>query len=262
MKLVKHLSFAFLIVGFLSIIPVANAGFNENVAGTDCSPVFGIAVSGQSTQAGCASYQTQQYGSVGRAYDVRLYYRNTGNNDATGVTAGIVPSSSGNFSGFLNSSAGGVSGTANLTMPANSYLEFNGAKVYQRQGSDNPVVIKEITTLAELRSFSLNNIPSYLKCANTGNSFCYQGVIVATFSVKQDQAPAPIICNDVKAKNFGQSGSCVFPQPQQPYCYDPNALNRYDVGPCVYPQAPVQQCVINYFTANPTQINAKVVVQL
>ena len=43
-----------------------------------------------------ASYQTQQYGSIGRSYDVRLYYRNTGNTDATGVTAGIVPSSTGN----------------------------------------------------------------------------------------------------------------------------------------------------------------------
>ena len=66
-------------------------------------------------------------------------------------------------------------------MPANSYLEFNGAKVYQRQGSDTPVVVKQITTLAELRSFSMNNIPSYLKCASTGNSFCYQGIIWLLF---------------------------------------------------------------------------------
>ncbi len=254
MKLVKYLTFSLLFISIFSLANVAKAGFNENVAGTDCTPAFGIAVSGQPIQAGCASYQTQQYGSIGRAYDVRLYYRNTGNNDATGVTAGIVPSSSGNFSGFLNSSAGGVSGTANLTMPANSYLEFNGAKVYQRQGNDTPVVVKQITTLAELRSFSMNNIPSYLKCASTGNSFCYQGIIVATFSVKQDQDPNPvIICNDVKAKNFGQSASCVYPQIQQPYCYDANALNRYDVGPCVYPQIQ-QQCVINYFTASPNQI--------
>lgn len=329
MKLIKSLTFSFLILAFFSIVGVAHAGFNENIGGGDCVPAFGIAVTGNVLANGCSSYQIQQYGTAGQSYDVRLYYRNTSNIDATGVKAGITVNSTGNFSGFLTSNVGGVNGTANLTIPSNTHLEFNGAQVYQRMGSSTPNMIKQITTLSELSNFSMNTIPSYAKCPS-GTTFCYQGIIVATFTVKQDAAQPQLctdttannygkvlpctynqvlpICTDINAKNFGQQLPCVYQQAQQictdpnaknfgqvlpcvyqqytpqtctdrsaknygrilpcvyepvnPYCYDSNALNRYSPGPCVYAPynppvviQPQQQCVINYFTANPTQIN-------
>ncbi len=238
--LIKLLAFSSLALALFAVAGTARAGFNENVIASDCSPAFGIAINqGQGLQGSCAAYQQQAYANVGQYVDVRLYYRNTGQQDATSVVAGMTPSASGTFTGFLNSSAGGVNGTAYLTMPSNSYLEFNGAKVYQRQGSDTPVVVKEIRTLAELKSFSLPTIPSYMKCASTGNAFCYQGIVVATFTVKQDAAPVQK-CTDPTAQNYNGALPCTYPaQPQ--ICYDQNALNYGGQLPCI-PRPVVQIC--------------------
>ncbi len=251
-QLIRILSFSLFVLTVFAISTAAHAGFNENVAGQDCLPAVGIAQNGQPIQAGCAAYQQQAYATApGQSFDVRLYYRNTGPTDATNVRLGMTASSStGNFNAFLTSSAGGVQGTANLTFPNNTYLEFNGAKVYQRQGTNNPVVIKQITTLSELANFSIPTIPSYLKCLNTGNSFCYQGILVATFTVKQD-APTPQTCTDPNAANFGGPLPCVPKAPQT--CTDPNALNFGGPLPCV-PRPPQQQCVITQFVANPNNI--------
>jgi uncharacterized repeat protein (TIGR01451 family) len=249
---IKFLAFSFVAFAMFALANTANSAFNTNVAGQDCIPAVGIARAGQSLQTGCASYSSQEYASAaGQSFDVRMYYRNTGPTDATGVTMGMNASSStGVFSAFLNSSAGGVSGTANLTLPSNSYLEFNGAKVYQRQGANNPVVIKEITTLNELANFSVSTIPSYTKCPRI-NSFCYQGIFVATFTVKQD-APQQI-CTDRGAINYGGPFPCNYYQPPQT-CTDPNALNFGGPFPCV-PRPVQQQCSVSLF-ASPNYISS------
>lgn len=254
-QFIKLLSFSFILSAFFAFGGVAYAGFNENVAGQDCSPAVGIAQNGQPLQSGCAAYQQQAYATApGQSFDVRLYYRNTGSQDATNVTLGMNASgTTGVFQAFLNSSAGGVSGTANLTFPTNTHLEFNGAKVYQRTGSTNPVVIKNITTLAELANFSIPTVPSYLKCQASGNSFCYQGIFVATFTVVANQQ-APQTCTDPNAQNYGGPLPCTYYQPPQT-CTDPNAQNYGGPLPCI-PRAPQQQCYISYFTASPNFINS------
>lgn len=240
---IKFLTFSFIAVAMLAFANIAHAGFNENIAGTDCSPSFGIAISGQPLQDGCASYRSSISAGAGQSVDVRLYYRNTSTQDATNVTAGIIPTSSGNFTAFLNSSVGSINGSANLSMPSNSALEFNGAKIYQRQGTTTPIVVKEIRTLSELRSFSMQTIPSYTKCTTSGNSFCYQGIIVATFSIVQNATPTTYICSN----GIDDDGDGLVDM-QDPGCTSPQDNDEYN-----YVQ-PVSQCVINNFNASPNQI--------
>ena len=137
MKLIKASVFSFLILALFSISGVAHAGFNENIGGGDCVPAFGIAPTGNVLANGCSSYQIQQYGTAGKSLRCSDFITVISNIDAAGVKAGITVNSTGNFSGFLTSSVGGVNGTANLTIPSNTHLEFNGAQVYQRMGSKN-----------------------------------------------------------------------------------------------------------------------------
>ena len=253
-KIIKLLAFSFVAIAMFAIVGTAQAAFNTNVAGQDCNPAVGIARAGQGLQPGCAAYSSQEYASTaGQTFDVRLYYRNTGQTDATNVNLGMTASSStGVFSAFLNSSAGGVSGSANLTLPSDSYLEFNGAKVYQRTGSGDPnsvgTVIKQITTLQELANFSIPTVPSYTKCPQT-NSFCYQGIFVATFTVKKDVQTR---CTDPIALNYGANAQCVYPQPQ--ICNDPSAINYGQQGACI-PRPPQQQCYVS-INAAPNYINS------
>ncbi len=268
---IKLIAFSFIAFAIFGIASSVNAAFNTNVAGQDCNPAVGIAQSGQGLQPGCAAYSSQGYASTpGQSFDVRLYYRNTGTTDATGVTLGMTASSStGNFSAFLNSSAGGVSGNANLTMPSNTYLEFNGAKVYQRQGSGDPnsvgSVIKQVTTLQELASFSIPTVPAYNKCPQT-NSFCYQGIFVATFTVRQDAPQQTHACSDGR-DNDGDGmvdmsdPGCSNPQDNdeynyvQPVCNNPAATNYGQPGICTFYNPPVQQCYVS-INASPNYINS------
>ncbi len=267
---IKLLAFSLAFVAIMGLASSVKAAFNTNVAGQDCAPAVGIANNNQGAGTGCGNFSSQGYASTpGQSFDVRLYYRNTGTTDATGVTMGMTASSqTGNFSAFLNSSAGGVSGTANLTMPSNTYLEFNGAKVYQRQGNPDPnsigTVIKQVTTLQELANFSIPTIPSYTKCPQS-NSFCYQGVFVATFTVRQD-AQQQYACSDGRDNDGDglvdmQDPGCSSPQDNDEYnyvqqnCTDPRATNYGGPAPCSYYNPPVQQCYVS-INASPNYINS------
>jgi len=161
-----------------------NNSFNGNIAGMDCDPVVGIALHGQTMQKGCAGYVIEEFGYIDRSYDVRLYYRNTSNHEAKKVFLGMKTQANGRFIAFLSSSIGGIMDSATLIMPENAYLKFDGARIYQRKGDNEAKTIKIISTLSELNKFSIPNLPSYTNCKY--NSFCYQGVFVATFSVKSE----------------------------------------------------------------------------
>jgi len=240
--LIKLLSFSAIAIAMFAFSGVANAGFNENLAGTDCS-IAGIAIAGQPLQRGCANYQDQIYGTYNQVIDVNLYYRNTSSSDAQNTRGSIVVTGGSNgytFTNSINSSVGSAGPkTVYLTLPSDAEIEFNGAKVYQRRmaSPENQTLMRSITNVSELNSFALGNngtVESYLKCQSFGDSFCYQGYVVATFTIVRD-APVIQICNDPSAQNYGGQLPCI-PKPIipiQPICYDVNATNYGQVGSCI-----------------------------
>lgn len=241
-KIIKILTFSFGALIMFAFSGVAHASFNENIAGTDCS-VAGIAIAGQSLQRGCANYQDQIYGTYGQVIDVNLYYRNTSGTDAQNArgTISVVGNSSGyTFTNSITSSVGGAGPkTVTLTLPSDAEIEFNGAKVYQRRMAvpENQTLMKSINNASELNSFALGNggtVESYLKCQSFGDSFCYQGFVVATFTiVRENVTPPPAqICYDYNAQNYGAALPCI-PKVVIPICYDVNSTNYGSTGPCI-----------------------------
>ncbi len=260
---IKLLGFSLFAFAMLAFTSTAHAAFNENIAGTDCS-VAGIALAGQPLQNGCANYQDQVSATYGQVIDVNLYYRNTSSTDAQNARGTIAVVGSANGYSFRNSITSSVGGagpkTVYLTLPADAEIDFNGAKIYQRRRASpmNQTLMGQITDAANLNSFALGNngtVESYLKCQTFGDSFCYQGYVVATFTVVKT-ATNPQICTDPTALNYNGALPCsYYTPPQQPRCLVPGAINYGSYDPCTFPYVPpVQQCVINYFSANPAVI--------
>ncbi len=257
---IKLLAFSFVALAMFAFTGVAHAGFNENLAGTDCS-IAGIALAGQPLQSGCANYQDQVYATYGQVIDVNLYYRNTSTTDAQNARGSIIVKGGANGYTFTNSISSSVGGagpkTVYLTLPSDAEIEFNGAKIYERRRAapQNQTLMNQITDAANLASFPLGNngtVESYLKCQSFGDSFCYQGYVVATFTIVKENV-GPQKCTDPNALNYGGPLPCNYYQAPQ-VCTDPSALNYGGPLPCI-PKPVQQQCYINYFNANPSQIN-------
>lgn len=173
-------------IELISSINTINIGFNSNVFGVDCHPAVGVAIGGQGLSIGCGEFTSEIHGEIGKSYDVRLYFRNTNKIDAKDVYLSMnAKSRSGIVTAKLTSTAGSINGSIRIKMPKNSYLEFNGAKVFQRNGSNKPNMIKAIYTLEELSYFTIPPIPSINKCPSD-NMFCHQGVFVATLTIRQE----------------------------------------------------------------------------
>lgn len=259
---IKLLSFSFIAFAMLAFTGTAQAAFNENIAGTDCS-VAGIALAGQPLQVGCSNYQDQITATYGQVIDVMLYYRNTSSTDAQNARGSInvVGTSNGyTFTNSITSSVGGAGPkTVYLTLPADADINFNGAKTYQRRRASpmNQTLMAQITNVSGLNSFALGNngtVESYLKCQTFGDSFCYQGYTVATFTVTKVNTPTQT-CTDPTALNYNGALPCTYyTKPQQPQCLVPGAVNYGAYDPCTFPYVPQVQCSINYFNASPAFI--------
>ncbi len=259
-KIIKLLAFSFVAMALFAFSGTAQAAFNDGNPGADCS-VAGIAIAGQPLQNGCANYQNDVAASYGQVIDVNLYYRNTSQADAQNAR-GTIAVKGGSFGySFTNSISSSVGGagpkTVTLTLPSDAEIAFNGAKVFQRRnaGPSNQTLMKSITNVNELSSFALGNggtVESYTKCSTSGDAYCYQGYVVATFTIVKKTTVYTPKCTDPNALNYGANADCIYPQ--QPVCNDPNALNYGQQGVCI-PRPAQQQCYVSLY-ASPTFISA------